>query len=136
SVSPNDILATLYASPSAGPAVLGPTLLSADLSQFAGQTVTLRIANATSEGEMKVGVGDASLTATPCPPAPPAPAAEETPTTPVSDGVASPVAHKLVRSLSTGGALLAVRLPAAGSLAVFDARRKAAVASVFSAPRN
>jgi hypothetical protein len=136
SLSPNDILATLYASPSGGPEVLGPTLLSADLSQFAGQTVTLRIANATSEGEMKVGVGAVSLTATPLPPAPPAPAAEETPTTPVSDGVASPVAHKLVHRLSTGSATLDVRLPAAGSLVVSDARRKAAVASVFSASRT
>ncbi|HJZ36740.1 MAG TPA: hypothetical protein VJ204_10780 [Solirubrobacterales bacterium] len=137
SLSPNDILATLYASPAGGPEVLEPTLLSADLSQFAGQTVTLRIANATSDGEMRVGVGDVSLTATPLPPAPPAPAAaEETPTTPVSDGVASPVAHKLVRSLSTGGALLAVRLPEAGSLVVSDARRKAAIASAFSAPRT
>jgi hypothetical protein len=133
SLSPNDILATLYASPPDGPEVLGPTLLSADLSQFAGQTVTLRIANATSEGEMKVGVGAVSLTATPLPPAP---AAEETPTTPVSDGVASPVAHKLVHQLSTGGATLDVRLPAAGSLVVSDARRKAAVASVFSAGRD
>jgi hypothetical protein len=136
SLSPNDILATLYASPSDGPEVLGPTLLSADLSQFAGQTVTLRIANATSEGEMKVGVGAVSLTATPLPPAPPAPAAEETPTTPVSDGVASPVAHKLVHQLSTGGATLDVRLPEAGSLVVSDARRKAAIASAFSAPRT
>jgi hypothetical protein len=136
SVSPNDILATLYASPTGGPKALGPTLLSADLSQFAGQTVTLRIAEATSEEEMKVGVGAVSLTATPLPPAPPAPTAEETPPTPVSDGVASPVAHKLVRQLSTGGATLDVRLPAAGSLVVSDARRKAAVASVFDSRRT
>jgi hypothetical protein len=136
SLSPNDILATLYASPSGGPQVLGPTLLSADLSQFAGQTVTLRIANATSEGEMKVGVGAVSLVATPLPPAPPAPAVEEAPTTPVSDGVASPVAHKLVHRLSTGAATLDVRLPAAGSLVVSDARRKAAVASVFDSRRT
>jgi hypothetical protein len=136
SLSPNDILATLYASPSGGPEVLGPTLLSADLSQFAGQTVTLRIANATSAGEMKVGVGAVSLTATPLPPAPPAPAPEETPTTPVSDGVASPVAGKLLHRLTTGGALLDVRLPAAGSLVVSDARRKAAIASTFSAWRT
>jgi hypothetical protein len=136
SVSPNDALATLYASPSGGPKVLGPTLLSADLSQFAGQTVTLRIANATSEGEMKVGVGAVSLVATPLPPAPPAPAVEEAPTTPVSDGVASPVAHKLVHRLSTGAATLDVRLPAAGSLVVSDARRKAAVASVFDSRRT
>jgi hypothetical protein len=136
SISPNDILATLYASPAGGPGVLEPTLISADLSQFAGQTVTLRIANATSEGKMKVGVGAVSLTATPLPPAPPAPAAEETPTTPVSDGVASPVAHKLVHRLSTGGATLDVRLPAAGSLVVSDARRKAAVASVFDSRRT
>jgi hypothetical protein len=136
SLSPNDILATLYASPSGGPEVLGPTLLSADLSQFAGQTVTLRIANATSEGEMKVGVGAVALVATPLPPAPPAPAAEEAPTTPVSDGVASPVAQKLRHRLSTGGATLDVRLPAAGSLVVSDARRKAAVASIFSARRT
>jgi hypothetical protein len=136
SLSPNDILATLYASPTGGPKALGPTLLSADLSQFAGQTVTLRIAEATSEEEMEVGVGAVSLTATPLPPAPPAPAAEETPTTPVSDGVASPVAHKLVHRLSTGGATLDVRLPAAGSLVVSDARRKAAVASVFDSRRT
>jgi hypothetical protein len=136
SLSPNDILATLYASPPGGPEVLGPTLLSADLSQFAGQTVTLRIASATSDGEMKVGVGAVSLTTTPLPPSPPAPAAEETATTPISDGVASPVAHKLVHRLSTGGATLDVRLPAAGSLVVSDARRKAAVASVFSARRT
>jgi hypothetical protein len=136
SVSPNDILATLYASPSGSPEVLGPTLLSADLSQFAGQTVTLRIANATSEGEMKVGVGAVSLTATPLPLAPLAPVVEEAPTTPVSDGVASPVAHKLVHRLSTGAATLDVRLPAAGSLVVSDARRKAAVASVFDSRRT
>lgn len=134
SLSPNDILATLYASPPGGPEVLEPTLLSADLSQFAGQTVTLRIAEATSEGPMEVGVGAVSLAATPLP-APPAPVAEETPTTPISDGVASPVAQKLVHRLSTGGATLDVRLPAAGSLVVSDARRKAAVASVFSASR-
>jgi hypothetical protein len=85
---------------------------------------------------MKVGVAAVSLTATPLPPSPPAPAAEETPTTPISDGVASPVAHKLVHRLSTGGATLDVRLPAAGSLIVSDARRKAAVASVFSARRT
>jgi hypothetical protein len=136
SLSPNDILATLYASPSGGPKVLGPTLLSADLSQFAGQTVTLRIANAVSDGPMEVGVGGVSLAVTPLPPTPPAPATEETPTTPISDGVASPVAQKLVHQLSTGGALLAVRLPAAGSLVVSDARRKAAVASAFSARRT
>jgi hypothetical protein len=135
SLSPNDILATLYASPTGGPEVLEPTLLNADLSQFAGQTVTLRIAEATSEGPMDVGVGAVSLTATPLPPAPPAPAAEEPPTTPISDGVASPVAQKLIHQLATGGATLDVRLPAAGSLVVSDARRKAAVASVFSASR-
>jgi hypothetical protein len=137
SLSPNDILATLYASPSGGPEVLGPTLLSADLSQFAGQTVTLRIANAVSDGRMEVGVGAVSLAATPLPPAPPARAAAETPPpTPVSDGVASPVAQKLVHRLATGGALLGVRLPAAGSLVVSDARRKAAVASLYSARRT
>jgi hypothetical protein len=136
SLSPNDILATLYASPSGGPEVLGPTLLSADLSQFAGQTVTLRIANAVSDGEMRVGAGAVSLAATPLPPSPPAPVAEETPPTPISDGVASPVAHKLLHRLSTGAATLDVRLPAAGSLVVSDARRKAAVASVFSARRT
>lgn len=137
SISPNDILATLYASPSGGPEVLGPTLLSADLSQFAGQTVTLRIANAVSAGEMKVGVGDVSLAVTPLPPPPAAPAAvPNAASTPISDGVASPAPHKLIHRLSTGGALLDVRLPAAGSLVVSDARRKAAVASVFSARRT
>lgn len=136
SVSPNDILATLYASAAGGPERLAPTLLSVDLSQFAGQTVTLRIANAVSGEEMRVGVGDISLAVTQRPPPPPAPAAEETPPTPVSDGVSSPVTHGLVRRLATGGGLLGVRLPAAGTLIVSDARRKAAVASAFAARRT
>lgn len=136
SLSPNDILATLYASPAGGPEVLEPTLLSADLSQFAGQTVTLRIADAVSDGPMEVGDGAVSLTATPLPP-PSAPAAvAEAPSTPISDGVASPAPHKLVHRLSTGAALLGVRLPAAGSLVVSDARRKAAVASAYSTRRT
>ncbi len=136
SVSPNDILATLYASATGGPERLGPTLLSADLSPFAGQTVTLRIANAVSGRAMDTGVGDVTLAATPLPPAPPVPPSEEAPSTPVSDGVASPVARNLVHRLSTGGGLLGVRLPAAGTLIVSDARRKAAVASAYSARRT
>ncbi|HVW46904.1 MAG TPA: hypothetical protein VHA76_07620, partial [Solirubrobacterales bacterium] len=136
SVSPNDILATLYASPAGGPEVLGPTLVGADLSRFAGQTVTLRIANATSDGEMEVGVGAVSLAATPIPPPAAPAAAEEAPPTPISDGVASPIAQKLIHRLATGAGLLGVRLPAAGTLTVADARRKVAVASAYSAARR
>jgi hypothetical protein len=138
SLSPNDILATLYASPAGGPEKLEPTLLTADLTAFAGQTVTLRIASAASEAKFEVGVGDIALAVTPPlpPPSPPAPPVEEPPSTPVSDGVDSPVAHNLVHRLKSGGGLLGVRLPAAGTLIVSDARRKAAVASTFAARRT
>jgi hypothetical protein len=106
--------------------VLAPTLLSADLSQFAGQTVLLRIANAVSEGEMTVGVGDVSLAISPV-------------VQPVVESIVlptvGPTAGKLLLNRHAGSARLSVALPGPGTLTVSDARRKVAVASAFAAPR-
>lgn len=122
SLSPNDILATLYASPTAGPTQLEPALLSADLTQFAGQTVLLRIA----DGPMAVGVGDVSLAASPIV----APIVESTVLPTVG-----PTLGKLLLNRRTGNAHLSVTLPGPGTLTVSDARRKIAVASAFAADR-
>jgi hypothetical protein len=126
SLSPNDILATLYASPTGGPKVLAPTPLSADLSQFAGQTILLRIANAVSEGEMTVGVGDISLAISPV--VQPIVESAVLPTV-------GPTAGKLLLNRRAGSARLSVALPGPGTLTVSDARRQVAVASTFAAPR-
>ena len=70
SLSPNDILATPYASKNGDPQELAPTLLTADLSAFAGQTVRLRIAAAAQEGALAVGVDDVSIASDPIVPPP------------------------------------------------------------------
>jgi hypothetical protein len=122
SLSPNDILATVYASKAGDPTELAPTLLSADLTAFAGQTVRLRIATATQGGGMMVGVDAASIESTPIPAPPPQPS-----TTPMPSNAF--FAGKLTRDLRHGGAKLEVTLPDAGTLTVADARRKLAIAS-------
>ena len=122
SLSPNDILATVYASKAGDPEVLAPTVVSADLSAFAGQTVRLRIANAVQQGFMEVGVDDASIESTPIPAPQPPPTITPMPSNAFFTG-------KLTRDLKHGGAKLDVTLPDAGTLTVADARRKLAIAS-------
>jgi hypothetical protein len=126
SLSPNDILATLYASPSGGPERLAPTLVSADLTQFAGQTVLLRVANAVADGEMTVGAGGVSLAASPIPP----PITE-----PIGASAGQLTTGRLFLNRGAGNGRLTVTLPAAGHLTVSDARRQVAVASSFAARR-
>jgi hypothetical protein len=122
SLSPNDILATVYASKVGDPTELAPTLLSADLTAFAGQTVRLRIATVTQGGGMLVGVDDASIESAPIPAPPPPPSTTPMPSNFFFTG-------KLTRDLKHGGAKLDVTLPDAGTLTVADARRKLAIAS-------
>lgn len=55
SVSPNDILATVFASKAGDPVKLEPTVITADLSAFAGQPVRLRIADAVPSNEIVKG---------------------------------------------------------------------------------
>lgn len=65
SLAPGDILATLYASKPGDPETLPPTVLSANLTPFAGQTVRLRVATAINEGPMEAAVDAVSVASTP-----------------------------------------------------------------------
>jgi hypothetical protein len=125
SVSPNDILATPYASRNGDPERLGPKLVTTDLSPFAGQTVRLRIATAVEDGPMEAGVANVSLAATPI--AIPQPIAE-----PIFQPLTGLATGRLVRNRGAGSGLLSVTLPGPGSLTVSDARRKIAVASAWA----
>lgn len=120
SVSPNDILATVFASKNGDPNEMAPTLLTADLSALAGQTVRLRIANAAQQGQMIVGVDGVSIAGTPTPQPPPS---IVLPSNEFTKG-------KLTLNRKSGTGVLTVNLPGTGSLTSSDARRALAVASV------
>jgi hypothetical protein len=125
SLSPNDILTTVFANKVGDPAELGPTVVTADLSAFAGQTVRLRIADAVQEGAMIVAVDGVSIDSTPLPqPAPPAPQ-----TTSPSPSTAFVKGH-LRLDRRSGAGVLAVSVPGAGALTASDARRQLAIASL------
>lgn len=133
SLSPNDILATVFATteaenpvaeggkPTAEPE-LTPKRFSLDLSPYAGQTVQLRPAVAVTNSQLLAGV-DASLTSTPIPPAPPAPLIP--PSNEIKKG-------KLTLDKSNGTGSLAVTVPGAGTLTTMDASTKIAIASMTS----
>ncbi len=125
SLSPNDILATPYASKNGDPQELAPTLLTADLSAFAGQTVRLRIAAAAQEGALAVGVDDVSIVSNPIVPPP---VVTPTPTPPTSPSNVI-VTGKLTLNKQSGSGVLSVSVPDAGTLIASDARRKVAIAS-------
>ncbi len=65
SLNPSDILATLFANKTGDPVTLAPTVLSADLTPFAGQTVRLRVANAVNDFIFNSGVDAVSIASTP-----------------------------------------------------------------------
>ncbi len=125
SVSPNDILATVFASKNGDPNEIVPTLLTADLSAFAGQTVRLRIADAAQQGQMIVGVDGVSVASDPLP----------QPTVPSTALPSSEFTKgRLTLNRKSGTGVLTVNLPGAGSLTASDARRALAIAS--TAPRK
>lgn len=64
SLDPTDILRTLFRTKPGDPVKLAPTTMTADLSQFAGQTVRLRIANAVHEEVFNAGVDAVSISST------------------------------------------------------------------------
>jgi hypothetical protein len=64
SLSPADVLTTLFRTQPGAPISIGPTWLSADLSAFAGQTVRLRIANAAHEELFTAGVDAVTIDST------------------------------------------------------------------------
>jgi hypothetical protein len=61
SVTPDDILRTLFVTKPRDPQNMAPTKLTANLSAFAGQTVRLRIANAVHEEVFNAGVDAVSV---------------------------------------------------------------------------
>jgi hypothetical protein len=61
SVAPADILATVFRTVTGDPQELAPTLKTADLSAFAGQTVRLRFAVAVTDNELNAGVDAVSI---------------------------------------------------------------------------
>lgn len=65
SIDPADILLTLFRTQPGGPAKLGPTRLTADLSALAGQTVRLRVAVAAHEEVLAAGVDAVTVDSTP-----------------------------------------------------------------------
>jgi hypothetical protein len=65
SLEPADILRTIFQTSPGDPRERKPTRLTADLSQFAGQTVRLRIANAVHEEFFNAGVDAVSISSTP-----------------------------------------------------------------------
>jgi hypothetical protein len=65
SIDPADVLLTLFRTHPGGPAKLGPTQLTADLSAFAGQTVRLRVAVAAHEEVLAAGFDAVSISPSP-----------------------------------------------------------------------
>jgi len=65
SVEPGDTLATVFATRTGDPTRLAPTVFTADLSPFAGQTVRLRLAEVDNIGELNAGVDSVAIQSTP-----------------------------------------------------------------------
>jgi hypothetical protein len=65
SVDPADILRTVFRTEPGGPTSMAPTLVSADLSPFAGQTVRLRIVNAAGVDLFNAGVDAVAVASAP-----------------------------------------------------------------------
>jgi hypothetical protein len=64
SVDPADVLRTLFRTEPGDPVTMSPIRLTANLTQFAGQTVRLRIANAVHEEVFNAGVDAVSISST------------------------------------------------------------------------
>jgi hypothetical protein len=104
SLSPSDILATVFATKVGDSESMGPTQFSVDLTPFAGQTVRLRFANVDNEYFFNAGVDAVSITSAPLP-APPPPAPSNTFT------IGKPKLNK-----KNGTAKLPVTVPGPGAL--------------------
>lgn len=96
SLNPADILATIFANKNGDPTFMSPTLFTADLTPFAGQTVRLRIANAVQEDVFNAGLDGVSITSTP-------------PSNAITRG-------KLTLNKSNGTGKLAISVPGPGTL--------------------
>jgi hypothetical protein len=65
SVAPGDILATVFRTEVGDPAIMEPTPMTFDLSQFAGSTVRLRFAEVDNQDNFVAGVDDVKVTSVP-----------------------------------------------------------------------
>jgi hypothetical protein len=63
SVAKGEVLANVFHTSPSDPVARGPTVVSMDVSRWAGQTVRLRLAQADNRGPLRVGVDDISLRA-------------------------------------------------------------------------
>jgi hypothetical protein len=130
SVESSDILATVFASSEtenvSEEAEMEPRRFSVDLTPFAGQTVRLRLAVASSSYPPPlIAFVDAVSIASTRIPAPPAPT--PTPTSPpLSNRI---IKGKLTLNKKNGTGSLAVTVPAAGTLTAQDASTKIAIAT-------
>jgi len=117
-VNPGDVLLNLFRTRAGGARKMGPTRLVGDLAPFAGQTVRLRIAVATTDEVLSAGVDAVELSA--------------------PDGTFSS-SRKRIRpgkprpNLKKGTVLLPVRVPEAGRLVAKSRSGKARSASLKTA---
>lgn len=65
SLAPSDILMNVFHTSTGDPESLAPTLITADLTPFAGQTVWLRIAQTDNQEILNAGVDDVRIASTP-----------------------------------------------------------------------
>lgn len=103
SVSPSDILATVFATKTGDPEELGPTPLTVNLTPFAGQTVRLRFAEVDNEFYFAAGTDSISIQSTP-------------PSNAFTLG-------KLALNKKKGSAKLSVKVPGGGTLKVADVKK-------------
>jgi len=108
-LSPADILASVFSTKTGAPETLGPTALTADLSPFAGQTVRLRFVEVDNELYFAAGTDAVSIASTP-------------PSGAFTMG-------KLKLNRKKGTARLKVDVPGPGTVVVKDARATTASAS-------
>jgi hypothetical protein len=125
-ISPENILATVFATETGSPEVLAPTVVKADLTPFAGQKVVLRIANAVEVNFMETVVDNVSVTSTLLPPVIPPQTTPPPPPPPPSNVFTK---GKLTLNKKTGTGTLAVTVPDAGTLTATDVHSKIALAS-------
>lgn len=116
SVDPADILATVLATKAGDPQALAPKVFTADLTNFKGQTVRLRMAEADTQGYFVAGVDSVSIG-----PLPPPVRQPILPAAPPSNVF---TIGKLKLNKKNGTATLQVAVPGAGTVTAVDAKKK------------
>lgn len=114
SLAPGDILATAFRTQPGAPQSLAPTWVTADLSSFAGQAVTLRIANAAHDELFTAGVDAVAVDSVPVgEPLPPLPGSNKFEVVSPGGGDGGPV----VKTVGMGGVTtLTLKVPGPGKL--------------------